>query len=356
MQNTSKPFYRPELDAVRFFAFLSVFCHHVLVRNRTVVAAPRAAAVDAMAFGLCLFFCLSAYLITLILLREKATTGTVHLRRFYFRRVLRIWPLYFVGLACAFAFEVGMHHVHATITWFLAACFMAGNLVPRSVIAGGHLWSISVEEQFYLFWPIVMCRVNRVGMLLVACLLVLLSGLTLVHYGRVHRIVYPGAWNSSFLQFGMCAVGILLALFENRRRKFSPSVSVLLILIACGIWCAAAFGLSLRTYPETIHGPGILCAGYALVAIGCALILIAAPGVPRWPRWIIYLGQISYGLYVFHIPVIYLVGYSLRLSRHRTILLAFFVNILVAALSYKYFESPFLRLKRKFEIIPTRPV
>src|ERR1700690_2343892 len=101
-------FYRPELDALRFFAFLAVFVYHTSPSDPPYYSARHipcaylvAAASHAGAFGVDLFFLLSAYLITELLLRERDECGQVHLDSFYVRRILRIWPLYFLGILIA---------------------------------------------------------------------------------------------------------------------------------------------------------------------------------------------------------------------------------------------------------------
>ena len=94
----SNRFYRPGLDALRFFAFLVVFIHHTPSLNRNAVWHV---AKEPFAFGMQMFFLLSAYLITELLLREKENTGVVHFKAFYIRRILRIWPLYFLGVIVA---------------------------------------------------------------------------------------------------------------------------------------------------------------------------------------------------------------------------------------------------------------
>src|SRR3954463_14084740 len=99
-------FYRPELDALRFFAFFAVFVHHTLPHDPTKYAAQHlpgflAVVAGAGAFGVDLFFLLSAYLITSLLLRERRQTGKIAVRAFYLRRILRIWPLYFFALLVA---------------------------------------------------------------------------------------------------------------------------------------------------------------------------------------------------------------------------------------------------------------
>src|SRR5271157_1881088 len=99
-QGSQEPFYRPELDCLRFFAFLGVFVHHSIPKEPSFFRAHGLPVIlsnfsYAGAFGVDLFFCLSAYLITKLLLREKDLTGHLNVKAFYVRRILRIWPLYF---------------------------------------------------------------------------------------------------------------------------------------------------------------------------------------------------------------------------------------------------------------------
>src|SRR5580704_2467620 len=159
-----KSFYRPELDVLRFFAFFSVFLYHFWRPTELYVqhGVPRIVAVlgngliQGGVFGVDLFFVLSAYLITELLLREKDECGSLDVRGFYLRRILRIWPLYFFYIGLALLPIFNQRH---GFTWHHAAAFvlLAGNW---SVIAWGWpspsivvpLWTVSIEEQFYLAW------------------------------------------------------------------------------------------------------------------------------------------------------------------------------------------------------------
>src|SRR5579864_4765905 len=161
-------YYRPELDVLRFGAFLLVFLYHVLPDAPD----PRIdhafghfnflfyAATGACRFGLTLFFTLSAFLISELLMRERSVAGTVSVRRFYIRRILRIWPLYYFALLLWFVWwsMSGIPHGEATrLGWFaifLGSWYEAIHTTPFTPLSP--LWSISIEEQFYLFVPWVM--------------------------------------------------------------------------------------------------------------------------------------------------------------------------------------------------------
>jgi peptidoglycan/LPS O-acetylase OafA/YrhL len=157
----SKSFYLPELDGLRFFAFLSVFACHAWDTTH-----GRNAFADIGTFGVDLFFTLSAFLITELLVQEKERLGKIDVLAFYARRILRIWPLYFVFLAGAF--------VVVRFSWlYLATCALfIGNFGfywwgPPSLILSS-LWSISVEEQFYIAWPLILRRLTERGMVIAA--------------------------------------------------------------------------------------------------------------------------------------------------------------------------------------------
>ncbi len=170
-------FYQPELDGLRFYAFLGVFvCHTLpfddLFYQRLHLPLPWiwGAAARAGGAGVDLFFVLSAYLITSLLLRERQKTGDLSLRLFYVRRTLRIWPLYFlvVALGLVFAHTGGEHDTrwfyYQRLPWYyvLGYVLFVSNWiyaifgVAQSICAP--LWTVSIEEQFYLIWPALMKR------------------------------------------------------------------------------------------------------------------------------------------------------------------------------------------------------
>lgn len=151
LHGTSKRFYRPELDALRFFAFLGVLLHH---GPRPPGILYRVGSVGG--FGLSMFFLLSAYLITELLLREREQSGTVSWRLFFIRRASRIWPLYYLALAIAVVIgHIPPHRFAVPGAGLVGLSFFVANWVPnhRLGLLLGPLWSISVEEQFYLVWP-----------------------------------------------------------------------------------------------------------------------------------------------------------------------------------------------------------
>src|SRR5215467_3640185 len=164
-------FYRPELDALRFFAFLGVFIFHAAPRTMDFYNAAGyphwlssllISVFGAGAYGVDLFFALSAYLITSLLLRERAATGALDLRGFYVRRILRIWPLYLAFVVFAAVMAVAIPGQQLPLRYVVGFCLLSGNWVyvfcglPASFAIP--LWTVSIEEQFYLAWPLALRR------------------------------------------------------------------------------------------------------------------------------------------------------------------------------------------------------
>src|SRR4051812_38011880 len=182
---TSKRFYRPELDALRFFAFLCVFAFHwmdyVPVDPKT--QPTLVAVLTAGAFGVPVFFLLSSFLIVELLLREREQTGDIHIKSFYVRRILRIWPLYFAVFYGLIALGYFLPNV-ATKDYraWIAFTFFAGNwfIMRHGWIAGpiDPLWSIAVEEQFYIAVPLLLKIGGRKLLAGISIVLVIVSYIT----------------------------------------------------------------------------------------------------------------------------------------------------------------------------------
>ena len=354
MSPKNSSLYRPELDVVRFLAFLAVFLTHTLPLYNATLPPFALELTDAFSFGLPLFFTLSAYLITLLLLREREQTGDIHIQKFYLRRALRIWPLYFTAILFGMLYSHHLHILHVHLHFYIAALLICGNMADFTGSIIGHLWSISVEEQFYLFWPTVMKKLTASRLRFAALFLVLLANGTMIFLGRHHA---PGfkIWSNSLVQFETFGAGILLAIYDRKRPVFSAPFSWLLLALVPALWFVARHTFLWGTDNNT---PLRLCIGYAVVTFSCLLALVAVAGIRNRFVPLIYLGKVSYGLYVFHIPVLWIVGarFDHVLSPFTLQFVTLLLTIGCAALSYRFFESPFLRMKRRLELVKSRPV
>lgn len=207
-------FYLPELDVLRFFAFSAVFAFHASALLR--VASPRLKNIfNTGFFGVDLFFTLSAYLITQLLLRERIRNGTIDVKSFYVRRALRIWPLYFFFLFLAYLPSLRSPFSRILKIDFLSYCFFVGNFAEMFAADFNftwwvHLWSVSVEEQFYLVWPWAVRKVSASGLTWIAGALFVISALTRLvacSVGATWELVAFG----TFSRLDPIAVGIVLA-------------------------------------------------------------------------------------------------------------------------------------------------
>lgn len=367
-QDAVERFYRPELDCLRFFAFFGVFLCHTLPGDPAYYAArhvPFPALVASAAFagryGVDLFFLLSAYLITELLLREQEQFGRLKLRSFYARRILRIWPLYFLGILVGVLLPLVDPSERFPLQYAFAFAFMFGNwmislrgAVPSAVFA---LWSVSFEEQFYLLWPAFISKARGKALLWASGILLVvatLSRFTLLGYARSMHSEMT-IFTNTLTRLDPLALGIATAVLLRRKRlSFHWGARLASLAAGYALWVAAAHYCNLTL--------GYVLIGYPAVALGAWLIFIAALGSSVAPRWLRYFGKISYGLYVFHGIALYLAVYLMGGYVHT--LKAFVVywwlslilTVAMAALSYKYFESPFLRLKERFARVKSRPV
>ncbi len=316
------------------------------------------------AFGVSLFFVLSSYLITELLLREKDLMGTLDLRSFYIRRILRIWPLYFAFLALAVGLQwivPGQHVTWRAGMWF---SFLAGNWFivfhgfPSSVIFP--LWSVSIEEQFYITWPAVVRKVNETTMLIFAGLLLVAATASRIYLG-MHRALEGDVWCNTFVQLDPIAAGILIAvLLKGEIPRLSKRARTAMTLAGVTALALGSLYFGIKNDPLTTTR---IVFGYPSVALGGALLLLAVlrTSTGGGNRVLIYLGRISYGLYVFHVlgllvsdhavhdQTANLFRYSLRVG------VALTATIALAAVSYRWLETPFLSLKQRFTHVLSRP-
>lgn len=361
-------FYRPELDCLRFFAFFGVFLCHTLsgdpnyYRARHVPFANLiASAALAGRYGVDLFFLLSAYLITELLLREREQYGKLDLRSFYARRILRIWPLYFLGISIGVALTFVDPSERFPLSYAVGFALLFGNWmislkgsVPSAVFA---LWSVSFEEQFYLLWPAFISRA-RGKALLRACavLLVIASVSRFLLFGRAQSMHSEMTiFTNTLTRLDPLALGIAMAiLLRGNRVRLGAVARIALFSTGYALWMLAAHYCG-------VNLPYVLL-GYPAVAVGALLIFLAAFGSSIAPSWLRYLGKISYGLYVFHGIALYcaehiLGGYAHTLRQFIAYwCLSLTLTIVMSALSYRFFESPFLRLKERFARVKSRPV
>jgi peptidoglycan/LPS O-acetylase OafA/YrhL len=368
--------YRPELDVLRFLCFLLVLFHHTageMVGHLHGTAARwGAASVAASGFGTDLFFVLSSFLITTLLLRELKLTGTLNTRFFYARRILRLWPLYFVAVFVILLLQQlqppaeRLQPVHIVALLLFTGNWALG-LWPVATFAAP-LWSLSMQEQFYLVWAWAVRRA-RLPVLVASCLSAIVAGFIF----RLWAIHSNTSWQflhcATFSVLDAFALGALIAIALRGRLPDLPSSARVSLVIAClagWVWiCFPAAGQAARTEFE-------LKLWYPITALGSAGILISALGVRGaiadvilHCKPLLHLGRISYGLYIWH-PIAtfalnraglstWLRDSGMRRLHNREIwawfateLLLFAATLILASASYRWLESPCLKLKSRF--------
>jgi peptidoglycan/LPS O-acetylase OafA/YrhL len=343
--------YYPALDSVRFFAWLSVFVSHCLV---FVFRAHYELAIGDL--GVALFFVLSGFLITGLLLEEQDRTGRVRLPRFYGKRVRRIWPLYFLTLAIGFVWLVFAPMIHgipgsaAPLWQFLFLGNLALIQTPTLMPILAVLWSVSVEEQFYLLWPLLVrgARKRLVPILIAVC--IISAANRVLFYDDPSVLAY-----ATFSVMGYLALGGLAAIAFARtavRERIAKRASKIAVVsgIAIGGLLAMRIALVSRGAFETRFAAG---AFPLFFGIAFSVLILSLASIPSrnsvFSKVTAYLGKISYGLYCYHAIALLemlLVFGDDSLARTLVILCSFVLSIGIAALSYRYFERPILRLRR----------
>jgi peptidoglycan/LPS O-acetylase OafA/YrhL len=334
----------PALDGLRFVAVFVVMLGHF------GTDAPPDIGVSA-------FFVLSGFLITWLLFKEQRATGTVSLRRFYVRRVLRIFPAYYVFLAFSISWDLFRHdsRIRPLIVpalLYVVNYYNALHGHPQTSVS--HAWSLAIEEQFYLLWPLAFLLLARHGRRALA--IGLISAIAVVVAWRCVayfelRLGSAYVYDAFDTRFDMLAIGCLMAVVADTKpfaafvdgistAAWMPLVTIALLLVS----------RELGSLPYH-YGLGFTVdASFLAVFIMQMLVLHETP---LW-RWlshpvVVYLGTISYGLYLYH-------GWGLTFGERFPALtpagefaVGVAVTIVFATGSYFVIERPFLALKQRLE-------
>jgi peptidoglycan/LPS O-acetylase OafA/YrhL len=312
-------------------------------------------------YGVTIFFALSGFLITFLLLKEKEKQE-IHIKHFYIRRILRIWPLYYlyllICLAVYFIFDISFNYLCIPFYVFLAANFamIANAMLP--LVA--HFWSIGVEEWFYLFWPWV-AKVNNRELLKISFLFVVLFYLLKVIFYYLQS-KYPvfsiGVIAMGVNRFHIMIIGCIGAILYYNNSKWITYFTSLTTQFLC--W----FILFLAAL-------NIFHVSSALIdheVIGIVTVLIIFSQITRVNMVIdldkkifIFIGKISFGIYVIHPLLIFLLMKSIGTFKDSSIVNYFTVYSLVIILtialpyiSYNFYEKKFILFKDRFAKIKSR--
>lgn len=379
---SDRPFY-PALDGLRAIAVLMVFCQHYL---NTIPALNWGWA------GVDVFFVLSGFLITGILYDSR---DTVHrFRRFYMRRALRIFPLYYGVLALGLALTPLFHWVwhpawylwpvylgnYARFIWLQDPLFAAGAVEhlrstldahPPLFLYLGHFWSLCVEEQFYLVWPLVVFSVNSRERLRNICFALCVMALA----GRIAcAVLLPPAYVDAEILYRITPlradsllIGAALALMlrgpEAARLKALAAPGLTLFAAGFATFSLCYFCVKRQIYAPAANDPVLATIGYTLIDLWSGAIIVQSLHAGSTLHRLLIagplrgLGRISYGFYVFHdIPHLLYLTLAVRVLAPLTgapprllgSMVAFYGTLVLARLSFRYLETPILRWKDRY--------
>jgi len=362
------------LDGIRGLAILQVVLGHL---HYSVSTDPYFLDVTPWSFvnrslepaflGVDVFFTLSGFLITSLLLRDLSSRRTNRssipslLKRFYARRALRLLPALYVLVAISWVVVLwegsplasqwettGAALLYVT-NWHLVVGPLFTEFGPNGDI--GHLWSLAIEEQFYIVWPLVLIglltlRTRPRALLVIFAVLVALIGVHRIHVFDTSS-TWVGAYVRTDTRIDSMIVGAFFAVVYRHYRPHPRVVSILATVGLVGIlWIKYAIP----------HSPEIFRSGFTVIAI-CTGVCVLAGAQGDWVfsrvltwRPLVSLGKVSYGLYLYHHLVFIVVGRHVTSGPNSVrIVLAVAAAAVLTWASWRFVEQPFLRLKdRRF--------
>lgn len=337
--------YRPALDGIRAVAILLVLALHGHF-------------LDGGFLGVDLFFVLSGFLITALLLQEWSERGSISLRRFYVRRARRLFPallLTILGVAVLYLALSAVQHGRGFWPELAAVAGYAANWVaataspPGLSVLGlfGHTWSLAIEEQFYIVWPLLLLLLlrRRVPFGWIAALLLAAAAASAILRWFVWASDHSPA---AFLRTDTRADGLLLGCATLVLLSTAPFLRRLLTRPAAAGAAAVVLALAVATLhsdASSLYAGGLVAVELASAALIAHVVL--APGAVAARvlslRPLAWLGARSYGVYLYHFPIFFCVAPA-TVGLHRTSFFALVapLTVALAALSYRFVERPLL--------------
>lgn len=356
--------YFPNLNGLRFIAAFLVILHHSeqfkkIYGFENFFEIPFIYIIGKL--GVVLFFVLSGFLITYLLLIEEKDNGFISIKNFYVRRILRIWPLYYLIIFMAYFFWPFIHMFdipNISITYSVddfKNLFMYIIFLPNLVLSNfavvpyaSHTWSIGAEEQFYLIWPILFVLFRKNKKIMMIGVIVIYIALKFYLQEVPKRFYGINILNFiSTIPIHCMAIGGLVATLSFEKNKiitninnnfvfYTTTFSTIIFLV---------FGFEFGDFKYEI---------YSLLFSIVILNLATNKSLSTLLEYNVlnFLGKISYGLYMWHsraiVFTIFVLSYFNISNKYILLPIALVLTIFLSHISYKYLEKPFLKLKNKF--------
>lgn len=321
--------YIPQLDGIRAIAALLVMAYHA-----------RVPAFLGGFLGVDMFFVLSGFLITSILMREYGRSGRIDIKRFYLYRFSRLLPpliiliVFYLSVASLVWPDYPAHYFDSAISLaYLSDYFYAYYKSPFYLV---HTWSLSVEEHFYLIWPLVFCllmkRGKRWAVLFTFLLYVLATIWRIDQFGG-----YGEGWSSAYYRFDTRVSGLMLGSFLAVV-FLNMVVSRVVFYLFLPLLIFAGFSIYSLRWGDSVSAQ----LGMFIVEIATLCLIVLSVHSSKWVsflkmRLLVYLGKLSYGLYLFHYPIMFYMRQEY--SWKETFLVGSLLSFLLAVLSYHTVEA-----------------
>ena len=355
--NNSNTIHFRGINALRFFSAMAIIVYHCKLSGNAPLEVGIPMLLHNLPLGVDFFFIISGFLITYLLLIEKENTKTISLKKFYTRRILRICPLYFLVVGLTY----WRYHANYTHIDFVPYAYFFGNF---QLISFGNwtgtpldpLWSICIEEHFYLFAPLFLffTPIKKTHYLFG---FIILASLLFRVYNSIYEVSWMTVYCHSLSRCDVIAMGGLLAHYYHQSPKslnLNP-ITIFFAAIMLFLLLAVVDNLDFSTFFHAVFKKYVFIIPLLILFIGIAL-NNHNNGVLQWlknNKMMDYLGKVSFGMYMFHVPV------SVFLHKFPTItgsigvyfICVTLLTIFVSIASYELFEKQFLKLKKRFQVV-----